>query len=63
MKFQQYYERNGVRLEVTIESRDVITHSNLQKLDAEQIEGILFQLFLAATYTQMKITNNGNMVK
>lgn len=65
MKIQQYYERDGVRLEVTIESKDVITHSNLQKLTEAQIEGLKFQLQLAAGYTRVQIIGitNGNMVE
>lgn len=57
MKISKYYEYNGVRLEVTLESRDLITHSKMGDLTVGQLDGIRYQLFLAATYTQIQLAH------
>lgn len=57
MKISQYYEHRGVRLELTLETRDIDTHSKLNDLPVSVREDIKYQLFLAATYTQLQITH------
>ena len=44
MKIEQYFERNGIRLRVTIESVDLPTHSMMQSLRAPLIEAIKHDL-------------------
>jgi hypothetical protein len=62
MKIIKYYEYKGVRLEITMESRDVNTHSRMQHLSENQREDIQYQLFLAATYTRLQMQNNESIM-
>lgn len=61
MKIIQYYEYQGVRLELTIESKDLLTHSRMNDLSPEIQDKIKYQLYLAATYTQLQL--NGQVKK
>ncbi len=44
MKIEQYFERNSIRLRVTVESCDLPTHSMMQSLRAPLIESVKHDL-------------------
>jgi hypothetical protein len=55
MKLEQYYECNGNKLLITIESKDLITHSKMQFLSESDLENIKKHLFLSTIYTSEMI--------